>query len=135
MPDPSVDFNFYPSKILRVNDRIFFAVDYSCSYSTEILSLVTKEEYPQLFDYIHAYDTKLGHAFNRYLVTKDDATEYLYMPEFSTSIKRKIHRFYEHLLDTFGTLDFAKDPEEEAEKVFDYLYIMFYFFDTDLLSE
>jgi hypothetical protein len=125
----SFDFNF--PVLVKINNRIYLEIYDQTSYPPEILSVVTKEDYPFDFDKIDSENIYEDfHYLHKYLCKNPDGSNYLLLPEIPAKLRNQIYNLYDLLLTNFDNLDLDKKYEEAAEEIFDYLITMKEFFDT-----
>lgn len=121
--------------LLKYNNRIFFQIHHESMFPPEILSYVTKQEYPLIFEYVFHKDafTPDIPCFTKYhCINPEDGQECLLMPEFPIDLRHQIYNFYNLLIDTFPLFDVVnRDEKMEARAVLRYLIRVRDFVDPD----
>jgi hypothetical protein len=123
--------SFCPPLLIKINNHIYFEIEYESSYPSEILSIINESQCPLIFRDIHSKDKGWIRALKKYLFKNTDNTEYLQLPEFPDILITQIYNFYDLLILTFSTIEFNKEDEEVAEEIFNYLFTMRDFFDIN----
>ena len=117
-----------PPFLLRINNHIFLEIEYHNQFPTEILSSISKTDYPDVFDYVSK--EKVPH-FSKYLLNANTNEATLLMPEIPQFLSLQFYNFYNGLLGVFNILSFENEEEQQCAKfVLDYLVTIRDFFNT-----
>lgn len=134
---PGPNYVIHCPLLLKIDNRVFFEIHYENNFPPEVLSKVTKAEYPELFPYIkrEGLSAEGVPCFTKYLMLDENQEEYLLMPEMPIELRGQIRNFNGHLIENYHTLTFEDIDQREAPFVLEYLTKLHQFIDPEPLTE
>lgn len=100
--DAQSDDIFPLHRLFRHNNRVFMYIDPECNpiFPPEVLTLVTKKEYPLIFEFLERVD-------DQFLIA-----------ELPFDLRMQLYRFYDALIDFFPLAKVEGDEDEATRKDF-----------------